>query len=72
MTLIQEYIIQPQDMQKALQQSYRNIALGSKAFIESITSASGNSSLLFTVNKNKFHQKRGLLKIFAVYINIYG
>jgi len=44
-------------MKDPLQQSYRNIALGSEVFIESITSASGNSSLLFTVNKNKFHQK---------------
>jgi hypothetical protein len=43
-TLICEYIIQYQDMKDPLQQLYRNIALGNKAFIESITSASGGSS----------------------------
>jgi hypothetical protein len=31
--LIREYFIQHQDMKEPLQQSYRNIALGSKAFI---------------------------------------
>ena len=31
--LIREYIIQPQDMKNPLQQSYRNIALGSETFI---------------------------------------
>jgi len=69
-TLIREYIIQHQDMKELLQQYYRNIALGGEAFIESNTSASGNSSLLFTFNKNKSHQKRGFLKIFIVYINM--
>jgi hypothetical protein len=54
-------------MKDPLQQSYRNIALGSKAFIESITSARRNSSLLFTFNKNKFHKKRGFLKILSNY-----
>ena len=33
-TLIREYIIQHQDMEDPLQQFYRNIALGSDAFIE--------------------------------------
>ena len=42
-TLIREYIIQHQNMKDALRQSYRNIALGSEAFIELITSASGGS-----------------------------
>ena len=32
-TLIREYIIQHQDMKEPLQQSYRNIAHGSKTFI---------------------------------------
>jgi hypothetical protein len=32
-SLIREYIIQHQDMKDPLQQSYRNIALGSKAYI---------------------------------------
>jgi hypothetical protein len=31
--MIREYIIQYQDMKDSLQQSYRNIALGSEAFI---------------------------------------
>ena len=68
--MIREYIIKHQDMKDPLQQSYRNIALGSEAYIESINSASWNSSLLFTFNKNKFYRKRGFLKIFVVYINI--
>jgi len=34
-TLIREYIIQHQDMKDPLQQSYRNIVLGSEAFIYS-------------------------------------
>jgi hypothetical protein len=33
-TLIREYIIQHQDIKDPLQQFYRNIALGSEAFIE--------------------------------------
>jgi len=42
--LIKEYIIQHQGIKDPLQQFYRNIALGNKAFMESITSASGGSS----------------------------
>jgi len=33
MTLIREYIIKHQDIKNYLQQSYQNIALGSKVFI---------------------------------------
>lgn len=50
-------------MKGSLQQSYGNIALGNKIFIESITFVSGGSS-----------PKKGFLKIFVVckYVNIQG
>jgi len=61
--MIREYIIKHQDMKDPLQQSYCNITLGSKAFVESITSASEGPL-----------PKRGFLKIFVVckYVNIQG
>jgi len=40
-TLIREYIIQHQDMKSPLQQTYRNIDLGSKEFIERVKEKDG-------------------------------